>query len=198
MYIIDLLFLAAILTGSGWLVGRSIRSKRELMALRDEKNRRRQERGIKQDEPVDLLFLLDDTEKKSLLRNSGPLPEWLGKKQLSDLSPYEAAWYAGYARHKMSIRRYLALIMAAFGGVFISKFLFTLYDKNTAFAQSEAQNKPVHILPSLLESFTLLGYALPFMVGIGLIAWSFFLKEKSDDFEFYADALEEKAKGETG
>ncbi|MFV8048043.1 hypothetical protein [Mycobacterium sp. 48b] len=190
MAVIDVLVLLLAVLGTALLIGRCIRAKRELSALRAEKIERRRERGVGADDPIDLLFLLSDEEKRALLRKPAVLPKWLGSKNIAELEPYEAAWYAGFARPKMHMQRYLSAIFAVVGGLCVTRYLFPLFD----WVLSQTPRDDKHVLPAVGHTFLELAHVLPLMIGFAFIGVSVLLKQRSDDLEFYADALEERSK----
>ncbi|MCZ8382229.1 hypothetical protein O6P37_25490 [Mycobacterium sp. CPCC 205372] len=190
MFIVDLIIMTALLVAAAFLVTRSVRARRELKELKSVKAARRQQLRSS-DTQSDILCLLEPDEVQLLLTPSGPLPKWLGTKSLSRLTRFEAAWYAGYARSRVRVDRYGSAVAAAIGGLTLARYVFTSFDR--AFAVEVTAH--AHLLPALADSISdTVAKAVPILIAFGGLALGVGLKERSDEYDFYAGVLEEQAK----
>jgi hypothetical protein len=190
MFIVDCIVMTVLVVAAGLLVARSIRARRELSELVSVKAARREKRPSS-DTRSDILCLLEPDEVQLLLTPAGPLPKWLGTKPLSSLTRCEAAWYAGYARSRVRVDRYGSAVAAAIGALTLARYLFTSFDRAVA-AQATTH---AHLLPALADSISdTVATATPFLIAFGGLALGVHLKERSDEYEFYAGVLDERAK----
>lgn len=174
---------------------RAIRTQRELAVLRREKAARRarlQERADGSDEGAKgLLFLLDDDEKPALLNMDGPMPTWLAGKKISQLTAFDAAYYAGYALREKSLHQLKSLVTASLGGLVLAKYLFASLS-DTGRVMSASQD---NVLLGLLQSgWHMVGAQLPVLIGVFLLGWSWRQKERADEDDFNAKMLEDQAR----
>lgn len=162
-----------------WITLALIRTKAELSSLLETKEARKRERASRgiHDVNNDILCLLTEEEKKSLIRTATPLPKWLGGKQIEDLSEVEASYFAGRARSESRWKRYQSQAALTVGAVVIGGRLF---DTATA----------------LFSGAPLLDLAkagIPLCLGLILLMIGVRLKESSDELESDTKALEDRA-----
>lgn len=192
--------------GLGIVCGiKAIRTQRELAALRTEKAARMEQKAserhsaglpeVPDDFRADLLYLLHPHEKPNLLNMDSPLPNWLAKwlggKRISELQAYDAAYYAGYALREKSWLQFKSLMTTTAGGLVITRFFFSSLSQAQGLVAPESENL-------LLSMVTSMGHwsaaYFPIVVGLGFLAWSWRLKEASDERKFYAKVLEDHAR----
>ncbi|MDO3129665.1 hypothetical protein P5V43_21395 [Mycobacteroides abscessus subsp. bolletii] len=193
MIVIDRIILLLILFGGVAFFWLSLRARRELHQLRKKKQELRETRcaGIEPNK-IGLLDLLDETEKQELFTVESPLVEWLGGKHVSEIPYYDTLWYAEFARSKAGKHRLNSALLGVIGVLLVGRYFFPFFSEVNAHKESDPTQ---HLLPAMWDSLSWIGLAyFPLISGFTLITYGVIQKDKSDDWDFYTEILDDHAK----